>query len=157
MSDSTFDPSQFLDATTTEALTRRPPLPVGEYIGTIGEPKMRAWESKKETAKVKSGIAADIPVTIDLSLYPEAQSALGGIDQVTMTAGVMLDLNEGKMIDWGVGKNGALRRWREALGMNTPGEVFSLRQIQGRQIRVKIKHRVYEGEFYDEIDGVAKA
>jgi len=154
---SSFDPSTFLDATTTEALVRRPPLPVGDYIGTVGEPKSRSWTSKKEDAKVKAGIAIDVPVKIDLSSYPDAQSALGGIDSVQLTAGIMLDLNEGKMIDWGVGKNGALRRWREALGMNNPGEAFSIRAMQGRQVRVKVKHEPYEGENYDKIDSVAKA
>jgi len=51
---SNFDPSQFLDATTTEALVKRPPLPAGQdFIGTIGEPKVRGWESKKETATLE--------------------------------------------------------------------------------------------------------
>jgi hypothetical protein len=155
--ESSFDPAQFLDATTTEALVRRPPLPVGEYLGIVGEPKTRAWASNKPDAKTKSGIAVDIPVVIDLAAYPNEQALLGGLSQVQLTTGVFLDLNEGKMIDWSVGKNGSLRRWREALGMNNPGEPFSIRQMQGRPIRVKVKHEAYEGEMYDKIDSVAKA
>jgi hypothetical protein len=155
--ESSFDPAQFLDATTTEALVRRPPLPVGEYLGVVGEPKTRAWSSNKPDAKTKSGIAVDIPVVIDLGAYPTEQALLGGLPQVQLTTGIFLDLNEGKMIDWGVGKNGSLRRWREALGMNNPGEAFSIRQMQGRPIRVKIKHELYEGEMYDKIDSVVKA
>ena len=54
------------------------------------------------------------------------------------------------------GKNGKLRRYRESLDMNTPGVPFSLRQMIGRQIRVKIKHEPYEGEMYDRVDSVAK-
>jgi hypothetical protein len=157
-----FDPAAFLDATTTEALVRRPLLPVGDYLGTVGEPKSRSWTSNKPDAKVKAGIAIDLPVKIDLAavrhqLSSEAQKAFEGVDSVQITAGIVLDLNEAKAIDWGVGKNGALRRWREALGLNNPGETFSIRQMQGRQVRVKIKHRIYEGEAYDEIDSVAKA
>jgi hypothetical protein len=159
---SSFDPASFLDATTNEALVRRPPLPVGDYIGTVGEPKSRSWTSNKPEAKVKSGIAVDLPVKIELSavrhtMSAEAQKIFADVEFVQITAGIMLDLNDAKAIDWGVGKNGALRRWREALGLNNPGETFSIRQMQGRQVRVKIKHRIYEGEAYDEIDSVAKA
>jgi hypothetical protein len=154
---SSFDPAQFLDATTTEALVKRPPLPVGDYLGITGEIKSRTWTSNKPEAKVKSGIVFDLAVTIDLSQYPETQAALGGIPQVILNGSIMIDRNEAGAIDWGTGKNGALRRWREALGMNNPGETFSPRQMSGRPIRVKIKHRIYEGEAYDEIDSVAKA
>jgi hypothetical protein len=157
-----FDPAAFLDATTTEALVRRPPLPVGDYLGLVGEPKSRSWTSNKPDAKVKAGIAIDLPITIDVAstlhtMTKENQEIFKGVEKVVITAGVMLDLNEAKAIDWSVGKNGALRRWREALGLNNPGETFSIRQMQGRQVKVKIKHRIYEGEAYDEIDSVAKA
>jgi hypothetical protein len=157
-SDSSFDPGQFLDATTQEALVKRPPLPAGQsFIGTITEMAVREWKSKKEDAKVKSGVAFDLKVEIDLQAYPEVQASLN-MPKVVLTPGIMIDLKEdGKTIDWGMGRNGALRRWREALGMNNPGETFSPRQMIGRQILAKIKHRVYEGEFYDEIDSVAKA
>jgi hypothetical protein len=157
-SDSSFDPGQFLDATTSEALVKRPPLPAGQsFIGTITEMAVREWKSKKEDAKVKSGVAFDLKVEIDLQAYPEVQAQLN-MPKVVLTPGIMIDLKEdGKTIDWSMGRNGALRRWREALGMNNPGETFSPRQMIGRQILAKIKHRVYEGEFYDEIDSVAKA
>jgi hypothetical protein len=153
---SAFDPSVYLDSTTEEALTRRPPLPVGDYVGTVGEPKPRAWTSKKEDAKVKSGVSLDIPVTIDLTAYPDVMDSLGGLTQVTVQASLFLDMKDPKTIDWGVGKNGGLRRWREALEMNVAGQPFSIRQMTGRQIRVRIKHRIYEGEQFDEIDTVAK-
>jgi hypothetical protein len=161
MSESNFDPALFLDATTTEAATRRPPLPVGDYIGTIGEPKSRAWESKKPDAKVKSGIAVDVPIEVDVQSYlptfsSENQKIFKDVQKVQLNASIMLDLNDGGMIDWGVGRNGALRRWREALDMNKPGEAFSIRMMSGRQVKIKVKHRVYEGEFFDEIDSVAK-
>ena len=158
MSDS-FDPSAFLDATTTEALVRRPPLPVGDYLGITGDITSESWSSNKPDAKVKSGVKFNIPIKIDLTQYPEQRTMLGGIDAVTLTAGVMIDSvdNAGKAIDWGVGKNGGLRRWREATGCNNPGETFSARQMSGRQVLVKVKHRVYQNEAYDEVDSVAKA
>lgn len=154
---SEFDPSVFLDATTTEALTKRPPIPAGSVlVGTITDLAVRPWTSQKPEAKVKSGIAIDLKIELDLAAYPDIQKAVG-IDKVVMSPGIMLDMKEdGKSIDWAPGKNGALRRYREALGMNNPGEAFSPRQMQGRQLLVKIKHRTYEGEFYDEVDSVAK-
>lgn len=153
---SQFDPSTFLDATTTEALARRPPLPAASvYVGTIVDLASRSWTSQKETAKVKAGIAVDLKIEIDLTAYPEAQK-LVGVDKVTLNDGIMLDMNSGGMIDWSIGKNGKLRRYREALGMNEAGQTFSIRQMQGRQIRVKIKHRPYEGEMFEEVESVAK-
>lgn len=158
MNDSTFDPNQFLDATTTEALVKRPPIPAGSVIlGIITDAVARSWTSKKEDAKVKAGIAVDLKIELNLTSYPDIQKVVGA-DQVIMTPGIMLDMkDDGKSIDWSTGKNGNLRRYREALGMNNPGESFSIRQMVGRPILVKIKHRTYEGEFYDEVDSVAKA
>jgi hypothetical protein len=155
---SNFDPSAFLDATTTEALTRRPPIPAGVVLqGIITDAVARSWTSNKPEAKVKAGIAVDLKIEIDLNSYPDVKAAVG-VDKVTMTPGIMLDMkDDGKSIDWSTGKNGNLRRYREALGMNNPGEPFSIRQMVGRPILVKIKHRTYEGEFYDEVDSVAKA
>jgi hypothetical protein len=155
---STFDPSAFLDATTTEALTRRPPIPAGSVLqGVIIDAVGRSWSSNKPEAKVKSGIAVDLKVEIDLTSYPEIHKTLG-VDKVILTPGIMLDMKEdGKSIDWSTGKNGNLRRYREALGMNEPGQPFSIRQMVGRSLLVKVKHRIYEGEFYDEVDSVAKA
>lgn len=152
---SNFDPNAFLDATTTEANTKRPPLPAGmDFVGTIGEPKSRQWQGKADPTK--SGFAIDLPIEVDLTQYPDIQKAIGA-DKVTLTDSLMLDTTPSGGIDNSPGKNGKLRRYREALGMNTPGEAFSFRMMQGRLIRVKIKHDVYEGETYDKVDSVAKA
>lgn len=151
---STFDPSTFLDATITEANTKRSPIPAGvDVAAVIGEPKSRSWNSKDGT---KSGIAIDVPLEIDLTAYPDLQKAVG-IPKVTISDSIMLDLTESGGIDNAPGKNGKLRRYREALGMNNPGQPFSFRMMQGRMLKVKIKHRTYEGELYDEVDSVAKA
>jgi hypothetical protein len=40
--------------------------------------------------------------------------------------------------------------------MNKPGETFAIRQMIGRQIRVKVKNEIYQGEPQDSIDAVAK-
>lgn len=150
---SVFDSDSFLDATTQEALVRRPPLPVGsDYIGTLGEPKTRKGEKDG-----KPWTAVDFPVEIDLSTKPDIQKEMGGLAKVTLKVGVMLDINDGGMIDWGVGKNNRLRRLREAVGMNVPGQSFNIRAMQGRLVRVSVKHREHEGEMFDEVDAVSKA
>ncbi len=154
--ESVFDPKQFLDATTTEAATRRPPLTAGQdYLGTLGEPKARNVQGKKDPSK--SYTFLDFPVTIDLTLDPKEQKRVGQ-DTVNLVYGVSLDTND-TGIDWSPGKNTGLRLMREALDMNKPGEAFSIRNMQGRQIRVKIKHEEYpEGSrnLQDRIAGVAK-
>ena len=153
---SQFDPQTFLDATITEPSVKRPPLPAGrDFVGIIGEVKARAWQGKKDPTQ--SGIAMDVPVEFDLSAYPDVQKALGGISKVTLNDSIMLDLTENGAIDNSPGKNGKLRRYREALNMNKPGDTFSFRAMQGRPVLAKVKHRPYEGDLYDEIDSVARA
>ena len=146
---SMFDAESFLDATITDVQTKRPPLPAGsDWIGTIGTPKVRVNQGKADPTKTYTGV--DIPVKLDTSSlkdYPES---------VILTYGFLLDLNDSGGIDLAPGKNGRLRTLREALGMNSPGAPFSFRSIEGRQIRVKIKHEPYEGEIYDRVDSVAK-
>ena len=148
-----FDPSAFLDATITEPSTKRSPLPAGrDFVGIIGEVKARNWQGKADPTK--SGVVMDIPLEIDLSAYPDVQI---GATKVTLTDGIMLDTTESGMIDTSPGKNGKLRRYREALGMNKAGEPFSFRAMQGRVVKVKISHRTYEGDIFDQVDSVAKA
>lgn len=152
---SAFNPDLFLAATTTEASTKRLPIPAGrDLTGVIGDLKPRQWQGKKDPTQ--SGIAVDVPIRIDLTQYPELREQIGA-DFVTLTDGIMLDTTEAGTIDFSPGKNAKLRRYREALGMNQPGTPFSLIAMQGRFIKVKIKHETYEGEIYDKIDSVAKA
>lgn len=160
MSTSQFDPALFLDATTTEAAVKRPPLPAGQvFRGIVGEPKSRAWTSNKDPANPKSGIAIDVPVEIDLSPYKaQLGPEFAEISKVTLVDGIMVDMTaDQKGIDWSPGKNGKFRRWRDALNMNVAGEPFSPRMMQGRMVSVKISHRVHEGEIFDQVDSPVKA
>lgn len=141
---SAFDVDSFLDAQTTEAASKRPPLPAGsEYTATIGEPVGRAGEKDG-----KSWAAVDFPMTLILE----------NGDSVTLKYGTFLDVTDnGKDLDWSPGRNTGLRRLREATGLNVKGEKFSPRMLQGHVVKVKIKHRIYEGDIFDEIGAVAKA
>lgn len=152
---SQFDPATFLDAQVSEPSIKRPPLPIGtELVGVIGEPKVRSGQQKADPTKTWTTV--DLPIEFDLSAYPQLQAVVG-VPKVVIVDGVMLDITPGGTIDNSPGKNGKMRRYREALNLNQPGQSFSWRMVQGRMIKCKIKHRIYEGEAYDEIDAVAAA
>lgn len=159
---SIFNPEAFLDATTTEVSVKRPPLPAQrDFQAMITEIKTRTWQGKKDPTK--GGIVADVKLEFDLSAYPDVQALLGGLDKVTITDGIMLDLTEQGNIDYAPGKNGKLRLYRDATGLNKGGEAFSLRMLQGRMVRARIKHVPSENigpdgkpEMYDNIETVAK-
>lgn len=150
---SNFDPNSFLDGTTTEASVKRPPLPVGDYRATVGEPKARPWQGKKDPTQ--SGIALDMVLEIDISSHPELVNVYG-TDKVGVNDSIMLDTTAAGSIDYSPGKNARLRRYREATNLNTPGQAFAPRMLQGRMVMVRVKHEVYEGEVYDKIESVAK-
>lgn len=152
---SIFSPETFLDATTTEESVKRPPLPAGlELQAMIKSLKTRTWQGKKDPTL--GGIAADLTIEFDLTAYPDIQKQQGGLDKVTIIDGIMLDLTEGGSIDYSPGKNSRLRRYREATGLNVAGQPFSLRMLEGRMVKARIKHDPYEGEIYDKIESVAK-
>ena len=56
----------------------------------------------------------------------------------------------------GPGRNGGLRRYREACDLNKVGDTFSAAKMQGRLIKVKLTHELYQGEIQERIGGVAK-
>lgn len=159
---SAFDPTQFLDAVTEEAATRRPPLPATQtYIGIIGKPKVRQSEGKKESNRGEIYTFVDFPIEVDLNQYPDVKAQLGGaLEKVTLNHGVSLHVTAVGAIDWAPGRNGGMRQMREAVGMNVPGESFAISRMEGRPIMLKIKHEEYppgSGDLQDRVDSVMKA
>lgn len=157
---SQFDPASFLEATTTEAGTRRPPLPVenpassdGLYIGIIGEPKIRTWTGKKDPTQ--SGIACDLPIKIEVPQQLQDQMKLQ--PNVTLTDGFIVDLTAGGTIDWSPGKNRRATIFREATGTNKVGEPFAFKMFAGKVVKVKIDHEMYEGDILDKVKTVLKS
>jgi hypothetical protein len=151
---SSFNPETFLDATLTEPSEKRPPLPVGDYTAVIGVVTARAWQGKADPSK--SGIAWDIPLTIDVPAEIQVQLKL---DQSTLPLkdSIMLDLTSNGTIDNGPGKNRRLRNYREATDMNKPGDVFSARKMEGKIVKVKITHDLWEGQPIEKVAGVVAA
>ena len=154
-----FDPNAFLDATTTDASVRLPPLPVGDYRATIDELKGNTWTAKDGS---KSGSKFDVTLKVD----PLSGPANGAKDKegrpidwpesVTVSDSIMLEVTDSGAIDYGVGKNGRLRMYRDATGLNVAGQPFSPRQLVGRQILVNITHREYQNETFNNAGKLAK-
>ncbi len=149
--DSSFNPDTFLDATLTDPTEKRPPLPVGDYTAILGAVTARQWQGKVDPTK--SGIAWDIPVTIDVPAEIQAELKM---DQSTLNLkdSIMIDLTANGTIDNGPGKNRRLRAYREATDMNKPGDVFSARKMEGKVVKVKITHDLWEGQPIEKISGV---
>jgi len=146
-----FDPQQFLEAQVTEANdTKSIPVPEGDFVAIIKEAKARQWTSKSDSSK--SGLALDVVWSID---SPEVKTLLGR-DEVTVKQGIMLDLTEHGTLDMGKGRNIYLGRLREAVGLNTPGQAFSIMHLPGRAALVSIKHRVDGDDIFADVKAVAK-
>lgn len=146
-----FDPMTFLDAETDEASVKRPPIPVGDYPGVVKELKPTPWQSKDLS---KSGMKFEVMLTVDV---PQSYRDEHGLDLTTISLrdSIMLDMTENGAIDYSVGKNAGLRRYREAVGMNKPGESFSPRKMEGRPVLVKVEHEIYNNEPVERVKGVA--
>ena len=153
---SQFDPDAFLQSTITEPLTKRPPINPGAYPGVIGEPKAKQWSKQDDvTGEVRSGVVLNVPVTIEL---PADEAQRVGQPKVTITDSVFLDMkDDGISLDAAPGKNRQLRAYREALNLNNPGDKFSYAMMQGRPIKVAIKHDAKSGEVYERVGAVARA
>ncbi len=125
-------------------------MPPGEYIAVVKEVKIRPWQSKADPSK--AGIALDLQWTLD----DAGVKTLLGRDEVSVKQGVMLDLSEAGGLDMGKGRNISLGRLREACGLNSPGQPFSVTMLTGRMARVKVEHRVDGENIYAEVKQVAK-
>lgn len=145
-----FDPATFMDQGINDAnSTVTVPVPAGEYVAVASLPVIREWTSKDGT---KSGIAVDINWAID----DAGVKAELGRDKVVAKQGIMLDLNAAGAIDTGKGMNVALGRLREALGLNTPGQPFSFRQVEGQVAKIRVEHRIDGEQTFADVKGVTR-
>jgi len=147
-----FDAEQFLNLTIDSPFTDRIPLPTGEYTAMVGTIKPRTWTSKDGT---KSGVALDIPLVVDVPAEAQQTCGFGPTTQITDSA--MIDLVESGGFDFGPGKNRVLKDYREATDLNRPGEKFGLTMLQGKVIRIKVTHDLYEGRPREKITGRSRA
>lgn len=162
MVDSVFNPDTFLDQSTTEQGSRRPPIASGlDFLGEIQEFKARVVQGKKDPNQ--SYVFCDIPIKLDLTTHPSEVSRVG-VDKVTLRHSGAIDYLPNGALDWSPGKNRLLTAYREALNLNSSGQMFTPRMLIGRIVRCKVGHRQGEQadpvtgkpEIYDEISGVTK-
>jgi hypothetical protein len=155
---SSFDPNVFLHAQTTEVNEKRPPLPADNpaaedalYLAVIGEIKTASGTIEKGDRAGQPWVSMLVPLRIQVP--PEVQS-IGLNPELTLTDRVFLDLTPQGTLDNSKGKNRQQRVYREATGMNKPGEPFSWSMLQGRTVKVKLTHELYNGEIVERISNI---
>lgn len=144
---SAFDPNVFLDAQQTEVNEKRPPIPTdnpddpnGLYTAVIGEIKTDTGVIGKGDNAGKPWVSMVIPLKLQL---PPAVQGLGLPPEFQLTDRAFLDLTPQGGVDNSKGKNRAQRLYREATGLNVPGEPFAWRMLTGKVVKVKIVHELY--------------
>ena len=155
MTTSAFDPNTFLDAQQTEVNEKRPPLPTenpdsenGLYTAVIGEIKTDAGTIGKGDRTGQPWVSMLIPLRIQV---PAAVQGLGLPPELVITDRAFLDLTPQGGIDNGKGKNRAQKAYRDATGMNNPGEPFAWRMLTGKIVQVKIEHELYNDAIQERI------
>lgn len=150
---SAFDPSVFLDAQVNEVNEKRPPLPVenpddenGLYLAVIGEIKADSGIVGKGDNAGKPWVSMVIPLRIQV---PAVIQALGLPPELTLTDRAFLDLTPQGGLDNSKGKNRRQKDYRDATGTNVAGVPFAWRQLQGKVIKVKINHELYQGQIQE--------
>lgn len=142
---SVFNPDTFLNTTTTDANeTTYTPVPEGEWTAVIKEIKPRA---AKESAILDVVWGVDDQAVIDAT----------GMKNPIVRQTVFLDLTEQGGLDKGKGKNVQLGKLREAVGQNQNGKPWQPGMLIGQVAKIKVGHRMYEGEPQAEVKGVAAA
>lgn len=153
---SAFDPIAFLSAQQTEVNEARALIPAGWYVSTIGEmdPIKAVKSGRYEKGENVGNPWLQVTVPHKIQLPSEVQ-ALGLPQEFQLRDGVFIDLSPSGGIDNAKGKNNRQRMYREALGMNKPGEPFSWLATPGRSMKVEVKHKVLpDGRIVEEIGGV---
>ena len=152
---SVFDPNIFLDAQTTEANEKRATIPVenpdsedGLYTAVIGEIKTDSGTIGKGDNIGQPWISMIIP--LKLQFGPKVQ-VLELPAEFQLTDRAFLDLTPEGNLDNAKGKNRQQRTYREATGLNQPGEPFAWRMLEGRIVKVKLSHELWEGEIQERI------
>ncbi|CAB4149428.1 hypothetical protein UFOVP1320_45 [uncultured Caudovirales phage] len=158
---SAFDPQAFLDAQTNEANEKRPTIPAenpadanGLFTAVIGEIKTDSGTISKGDNAGNPWISMIIPLKLQI---PAAIQALGLPAEFQVTDRVFLDLTPQGGLDNSKGKNRGQRTYREATGMNKPGETFAWRMLTGKIVKVKIAHELYNGNIVEKVAQILPA
>lgn len=147
-----FDPNQFLDMQTNEALdTKVVPCPVGEYLATAEKIEVNHGEKDGKSWTM---------MNITWEIQDEGVKAFLARDKVTVRQGISLDITDAGSLDYGKGRNIGLGRLREALGQNSPGRPWTPSMIPGNMAKVSVSHRIDKRDnetIFADIKAVTKA
>lgn len=139
-----FDPESFANTTVTEVNdTKYTPVPEEESPAVIKSIKFRTE---------KDYLILDVQWAIDSQKAREVT----GMKEPTVRQTLFLDRLENGTLDMGKGKNIKLGKLREATGLNTPGQPFNFNMLPGKAARVKVKHRMHEGDTFADVSDVTK-
>lgn len=142
-----FDAEQFMQSTVEgEMSTESVPVPAGEYVAVVKSVGSRSGEKDGKTWAM-----LDVTWEIDDPQVAEVT----GRDVNTVRQSIFLDINDHGGLDLGKGKNIGLGRLREAVNQNGP-QAWAPAMLEGQSARVRIDHRMYEGNTYADVKGVAK-
>jgi len=159
---SNFDPNVFLTQPTTTVDERRPPLPVdnptepdGLYMAFIGEITTASGTIGKGERAGQPWVSMVIPLKIQVP--QRLQEGLKLRQELTITDRAFLDLTPEGTSDDAPGRNRKRKDYREATGMNNPGEPFIWSQLSGKVVKVKIAHETYNDVPQERIAGIFKS
>lgn len=146
-----FDPESFLDSTLPNPLdTRRTPVPVGTYSAFVEDVVL-------DHGIIKSGERAGQPwarLTFKWNIDDAALRDKLQRTKVMVSEGLMLDLDEAGDLDTRPGRNVRLGKRFEVFGLNQKGT--SPRAFIGQFGKIRVEHRMYEGEPQEDVVSVAK-
>lgn len=158
MSTSQFDPSVFLDAQVTEVNEKRPPLPTenpdhenGLYLAVIGEITTSSGTIGKGDNAGKPWVSMIIPLRLQI---PPSVQGLGIPPELTLSDRAFLDLTAQGALDNSKGKNRRQKDYREATGTNVAGVPWAWRQLQGKTVRVKVQHELYNDAIQERVGAI---
>lgn len=148
MNQTAFDPLAFTtsDAGSTEYVV----IPEGEYVAAI----KRLGDKDGNILRItdKGNVILDVLWNID------DQEVLKQMDlkEYTIRQSIFLDMTEDGMgLDMGKGKNRQLWLLREAVGQNQAGKKWNMGMLLGSVAKIKVKHRIDDGNIYADVKGTA--
>ena len=155
---SVFDPNTFLDAQVEESNEKRATIPAenpdsedGLYMAVIGEIKTDSGIIGKGDRTGQPWISMVIPLKLQFGAKVQGLELPA---EFQLTDRAFLDVTPEGGLDMAKGKNRQQRAYREATGLNNPGEAFAWRMLQGRTLKVKLAHELYEGEIVEKISQI---
>jgi len=155
---SVFDPSVFLDAQTNEVNEKRANIPVdnpdstdGLYVAVIGEIKTDSGTIGKGERTGQPWISMIIPLKLQ---FGSAVQAMGLPAEFQLTDRAFLDITPQGGLDNSKGKNNQQRKYREAAGLNKPGEPFAWRMLTGKVVKVKVAHEFYNDAIVEKVSQI---